>query len=819
MDRYLRPLAAVVFVALLYVGARAVGAVPPLGPFLDPDNGVWAVAAQARLPGHTRATLPALGDSVRVLYDVRGVPHIFAATTADAVRALGYVVARDRLFQLELQTRAAAGTLTELVGPAALDADEQARNLGLAWSAERAWAASDSAQRVLSEAFAQGVNAYRDQLTPGEIPIEYRLLHAKPFHWKPVYSLYLQRRMGYTLAYGSFELRRQRVVELVGERAADALFPIHAPIAEPIVPGGRSYPVFDTTPLPPPEGGAGRPRADLGRLGPPGVGLGLGEGLGSNNWAVGPSRSATGHALLEGDPHLDLSLPSIWYEVHLVAPGLDVYGVTIPGSPGVVIGFNRDVAWSFTNTQTDVIDYYRETVDEPLHPTRYRLDGAWRPLERRIETYRDREGDVIALDTIYHTHRGPIVWRGEVPYSIRWTLLESRGDWAPFAAAQYAHSADEWIEAMRSFDVPSQNGLVADRRGTIAEQSAGWYPVRPGNGRGDVVRDGSTSASDWVARVPQVEWPRVMNPAQGYIATANQEPVDPRRNPDYFGADWYSPWRAMRINQLLRGNSSVTVDDMRRFQTDPRTVREQLFRPAFLDAVRRARAAGDTDLILQRAVSLLAEWDGRYTPDNRRAVLFEMAMDELESHTWDELVDSALGRRVATPEEAVLYRVLHDPRSPWWDVRASDAVEDRDEILNASLRAAFEQAELHHGDPDGDGWRWDHVQTANIYHLLRIPAFSALGIAVQGGPGALTPVSGSGTHGPSWRMVVELGDSVRAWVTYPGGQSGNPVSPWYEDRIAQWAHGELSPAIFPHSVAELERRPVAARLTLVPGGR
>ena len=771
-----------------------------------------------------------LGDGkekVDRLTNLVAVPHIFATTKLDAVRGLGYVVARDRLFQLEMLTRRTAGTLTELVGAVALDADREQRRLGLAWSAEREYAETDADARKELDAFSEGVNAYIDGMGARDLPLEYRLLGKRPSPWKPVYTIYVDRSLGYTLAYHdsarSDEFRRERAVELVGERAADALFPVHAPIVEPIVPGARAYPVFDTTPLPPPlrsvvaarhqAADSRRDSFDLsGRDGE--------ETAGSNQWAVGRRRSATGYPILAGDPHLLLTLPSIWYEAHLVVPDtLDVYGVTIPGAPSIIIGFNRDVAWTFTNTRIDVSDYYAETLDDLEQPRRYQLDGEWRNLENRVETYVDQRGRLLAVDTVYHTHRGPIRWRGGRPYSLRWTLLDSRGNLVAFSRAQHSASADEWLEAMRTYEAPSQNGLVADRSGTIAIRSPGWYPIRPGDGRGDVIRDGSLSASDWIGRWPSDRVPFVHNPVQGFVASANQEPLDPLEYSDYLASNWFRVWRAMRINALLRADSSVTVDEMRRFQTDPGSARADLFMPAFLEAAER-RVAASPDTLLAQAAALLAEWDGRYTPDNRRAVLFEMAMDVLEERTWDELVDPDDGRRVWTPSEAVLWRLLQDSASPWWDVRDTpDRVEDRDELLSSSLRDAAAMALEQHGPPDGPGWRWGRVQNINIYHLLRRPALSALALPVAGGPGTLTPNYGDGRRSASWRMVVELGPEMRAWATYPGGQSGNPVSPWYDGRIPLWTAGELDPVVYPRTAEDLDGRPVASRLYLHPGKR
>jgi penicillin amidase len=285
--------------------------------------------------------------------------------------------------------------------------------------------------------------------------------------------------------------------------------------------------------------------------------------------------------------------------------------------------------------------------------------------------------------------------------------------------------------------------------------------------------------------------------------------VDPAVNPRYLGADWPPPWRAIRINQLLGADSAVTPDDMRRFQTDPVSPRAELFRRAFLDAARTRRG----DPALDRAAALLAQWDGRYTMDNRRAVLFEAAMDQLHSRLWTEL----RAPDVRLPGESIIAELLQDSASAWWDDPSTpDRRETRDDVLAASLRSALALCLRDHGQPDAGGWRWDRVRHANIYHLLQLPALSALDIPVQGGPSTLSPSSGSGRFGPSWRMVVELGPDVRAWGTYPGGQSGNPASRRYTDRLTRWSTGELDPLRFPRRPEELPASHVLSTLLLTP---
>lgn len=816
----------VLLTASLYAGARRIGPMPALGPILDPHRGVWAVATVAELPREQSVTIPGLHAEVKVTFDDRGVPHIFASSSEDAALALGYVTARERLFQLETRWRVAGGRMAELVGDRALGLDRYMRGLGLAWTAERDFARLDpqsAATREL-EAYARGVNARIAALGARGIPLEYRILGAKPSRWEPAFSFYVAKLMGWDLTFSvASDLRRLRLQAQVGETAANALLPQHNPIQEPIQPNGTGAPRFDFALLSPP----GEPDLDARReanalelaAGPYGSvedeGL---ERLGSNNWVVAPGRTAAGYALLAGDPHLGLTLPSIWYEAHLVVPGdLDVYGASIPGLPMIILGFNRDVAWSWTNTGADIIDYYEEEFDDAERPSRYLIDGEWRALERRIEEYRGRGGRLLATDTFYHTHRGPIVSPDERPLSMRWLVLEGVGEIDAMRGAARAGSVEEWLEAMERFATPAQNMVVADRAGTIAIRSTGQFPYHP-DGRGVEIRKGESSANDWVGFWPVDRYPFSINPEQGYLASANQEPLDPHVDDTYLGADWPSPWRAMRINKLLRRDSAVTPDAMRRYQTDPGNERANFFLPYFLDAVERHAGTADAEAL--NAARRLAVWDRQYTKENESAVLFEYAMNELVQRTWDELEvegEDGSARRITTPSSAILAGLLLQAESEWWDDRrTSKAVEDRDAILLASLSAAYERAVRDHGDPGSGGWRWDGIRHANIWHLLRIPSLSALELPVQGGPGNLNPSAGGGTHGASWRMVVELGPEMAAWTIYPGGQSGNPVSRRYDDRIEKWLNGELDAVHFPRESSQLTSERVIGVFHLSP---
>lgn len=794
--------------ALLFVGAKGVGPAPALGPFLDPANGIWGVAYSAEFDAESMAHIPGLDGDVEVVYDDRRVPHIFATTILDAQRALGYVVARDRLFELEIQTRATMGTLTEIAGPAALGVDQRSRELGLAWAArrdyERLVTEMPNLVRAL-EAYADGVNAYIDSLDPADYPFEYHLTSATPLRWEPIHTLYLLKRMGQTLAYSGTEARKAWIASRVGREAADALIPVNTPIQEPIVPfaGERTL----SSPIPDP----GEPDSEAAiQLATMTAFLGAddygrdpdGPVVGSNNWAVGPSRSATGNAVLSGDPHLGLTLPSIWYEAHTVVPGeLDTYGVTLAGTPSIIIGFNRDVAWTFTNTGGDVLDLYRERLDDSEAPTAYMLDGEWRPLDLRVEEYFGPDGDVIATDTIRHTHRGPIHSVNGVPMSMRWTVLDGQGEVPALLQANRATSVDEWLDIMSdNWYAPTQNGLVADRTGRIAIQSAGVYPIRPEGTQGDWYFDGTTSASDWSGRL--VDVPRAVDPEQGYLASANQQPVDPGASDAYLGSDWPSPWRAMTINRLLRSKTDHTAADLEAYQTHPRSARADGFLGRILDIAEGLESEGRLEAEATQAVSLLREWNIEYTPDNTRAALFESVLEELHVSLWDELEDEE-GTRRATPSTAITWMLFDQPDSPWWDDIDTEVVEDRDALVARSLARGLEELRTARGAEADGGWAWGEISPINIDHLLGLPALGRRGIAITGGDGLLSPTAAGGTHGASWRMVVELGEEVVARGTYPGGQSGNPVSSSYADRLPHWAAGELEDLRFPRSADEL----------------
>jgi penicillin G amidase len=813
-------LSAAALTAALVVGARPVGPVPPLGQLISPSTGIWSIVRSAELPLDQSVALQGLGATVEVRYDDRAVPHIFASNEADMARALGWVHARDRLFQMELVQRAVAGTLTELVGARALPLDQSARRLALAQGAMAKWEAIPEGSDVKRDvrAYMDGLNAYIASMRPQDLPLEYRLLGRRPRRFDPQDTYYLLIRMSQTLSFQQSELAFHAVEQLVGRAAADALFAVNAPIQEPIEPvaGRRQARVDGSWRLPAPRRPDSTRVAMARAFGELAQSFTRGEAIvGSNNWAVAPSRSATGVPLLAGDPHLELTLPSIWYEAHLVVPGtLDVYGVSLPLAPIIPIGFNRDMAWTMTNTGNDVVDFYREAVDDSVTPKRYLLDGQWRDVTVRTETYRDPRGTAIAVDTFYATHRGPLFRTALGWVSQRWTAREPSDEGSNFRAGMSATSVRDFYARMESYQTPAQNMLTADRQGNIGIRSTGRYPIRPA-GRGDLAFDGHSSASDWTGNQPVSWYPQSINPAQGYLASANQQPMDPSVRPGYHGSDWPSPWRAMRINSLLRADSSVTVDDMRRFHTDPQSELTPYVLSA-LDAARStARAAGSWTGDDETAFLYLMNGDPVFTPESGWAVLFGALVNRITALTWDELIIPGEDRRVATPGQMALVMLMRDVKNVWWDDHRTPDVEDRDAILLRALREAWTSSRAAQGN-DPAAWRWGAVRQINVHHLLRLPGFGRTGLQVTSGPGTLSPSESNGTHGASWRFVVELGQEVRGWGTYPGGQSGNPVSRRYADRLEMWRRGELSELHFPRTPESLSSDNTLARLTFTP---
>ncbi|MCU0627755.1 MAG: penicillin acylase family protein, partial [Gemmatimonadaceae bacterium] len=443
-------------------------------------------------------------------------------------------------------------------------------------------------------------------------------------------------------------------------------------------------------------------------------------------------------------------------------------------------------------------------------PTRYKVDGAWRDFTKRREFYRNAAGDTITAEELLVSHRGPVLVQDGRFVSFRWTAHDPSREIDALIAATRATSVAEFQRAMTSFRTPSQNMLVVDRAGSIGIRSQGTYPVRGPGVNGGYLVDGRSAANDWTGTLPIERYPQAVDPAQGFLVSANQQPVDPAVVPTYLGSHWADPWRAVRLNELLRGDTAVTVETMRRWQTDPLSARARTLVPLLL-------AAAQDDPSIAPALALLRAWDFRYTLEAQAPVLFEQAARRVARAAWDELVPAGGSNAVGDPSGLALVALLRDSASAWWDDRRTDARETRRAIVVGAIKAAYDSLVTARG-PAGPTWAWSKAGGINVNHLLRLPGFSRTALSVTSGNGTVAPASGARrSHGASWRMIVEYANGRRtALAIYPGGQSGNPASARYDDRLEKWRTGVLDTLVVPESLGSVRAERTIASLTLSP---
>ncbi|GIV61717.1 MAG: penicillin amidase [Rhodothermaceae bacterium] len=753
------------------------GGLPPFGALLDPLDGLYRTARQAARPFEGTITIPALEHPVTVVRDERGVPHIFAASDRDAVVAHGYVTAQDRLFQLDFIPRVASGRLSEAFGPAALESDRFLRRTGMEWGAQRALReleAQGGIEYDLLRWYAEGVNAYLDGLDAADLPFEFRLLGYRPDRYGPLQTIRLLQFMNYDLSWRTDDPGYAALQAEMDPADYARLYPRYATLYRPIVPSSpeRAMEEGAAAPWPPHVRAAvatlNRMEAQRKRLAGS-LGEGFIEGKGSNNWAVNGARSATGAPILAGDMHLALTLPAIWYEVHLVTPTMNTYGVAVPGAPLPVEAFNDHVGWAFTNTGSDQIDHYALDLDSTR--TRYRYEGAWRDLEVVLDTIRVKGGASV-VDTLYYAHFGPVTMDAHGAVAIRWTAHTPGHTLGALWGMNHARDLASFEEAIRQWDTPMQNILYAGVDGHIAIRSTGYLPIRRG-GHGAGLLDGTTGAFEWVGRVPFEELPHAVDPARGYLTSTNQQPAGPEY-PYYLGHDWRAAYRSLRIDELLRSKAAHRVEDLMAYQADVHAVQRDLFVP-LLDTLRALPPRTDS------LRAMLAAWDGDTGVDRSQPLVLDVFLDHLRRLAWDEPVFA--GRR--TPAETRLYLLLtEDPGSPWLDVQATPEREDAAGLLRLALDSTAVTLLRDYGR-DPAAWRWGDHHHVLFRHLTRSEALQALDRGPFEYPGfdaTLSPAAGRvTTHSASWRVVVDFSKQPPVgYGVYPGGQSGNPFSPHYD---------------------------------------
>ncbi|MBN2345109.1 MAG: penicillin acylase family protein [Candidatus Aminicenantes bacterium] len=788
------------------------GMVPPLGKFLDPFTGFWRNnAAGDALPRTLR--IPGLRDGVTVAWDDRHVPHIFAGNELDLYRAQGYLTARDRLWQMEFLSRYTGGRLAEILGPGAVAMDRLQRRLGMTWGAENFLQGirDDARLRRILAAYCGGVNAYVDSLQPSGYPLEYKILDYAPGRWTPFDVALILKYMSWYLSGEGRDLELTQTRQSLGEVETDRLFPLQAPFQDPVIPPGTSwdFPPAET-PISRGRGAPGAaPRTGSGTRGRP-----FAARIGSNNWAVSGSKTKSGFPILCGDPHLQLTLPAIWYEAQLAAPGMNVAGVSLPGTPGVVIGFNDRSAWSMTNAGSDVLDFYMMKFKDGAR-REYAWGEGWRPTSRRREKIEVRGGEPVAESVLY-THLGPVPFverRPDMPEwipagaAMRWTGHDPSGILRALVLLNRARGLDDFHAAMGSFDCPPQNVAFASRDGHVAIRHNGRFPLRS-RGQGRFLLDGCDPAAEWRGWVPMDQVPAAEDPERGFVSSANQAPVD-ASYPYYLGWDYAGFERGRRINELLGAAAAITPEDMARLQVDALNLRARTVLPRLLELLPREALSPEE----RKRAEELGGWDFVYRAGSTEPTVFHRFFVELYDATWEDELE--MKRLFSWPgADRTVDLILKEPGASYFDDVTTPTRESLADIVRRAFSRSLEHLRSRFG-PFGPRWRWGTAHPVSIRHLARIPGLGSPPQAVSGGSELINAASGS--FGPSWRMVVELGPVIRAWGVLPGGASGNPGSRFYDDGIRDWREGRVRELVFLETAGQSHPRLVGR--TVIGGGR
>ncbi|MDP3545447.1 MAG: penicillin acylase family protein, partial [Phreatobacter sp.] len=770
---------------------------------------VWYVrAVEPQVAGSL--TLPGFERPLEIVRDREGVPHIFAASEADAIAALGFVHAQDRLWQMEMNRRIADARLAEVVGAPGLETDRFLRTIGIRRTAEAIFANLEVETRVLLAAYARGVNAYLTTRT-APLPPEFHILRAPaPEPWSPIDSIAWSLMM-------ALDLGGNLNAELTRMRLAQAGLPM-ARIGEFLPPyPGESWPALPDylalyRSLKPQAARTG----SLIRA----LDLGL-EGVGSNNWVVSGARSETGKPLLANDPHLGLSAPALWYFARQTSPAGTVIGATLPGVPGVVLGRNQHIAWGFTNTGPDVQDLFIEQVD-PADPSRYRTPDGWARFDTVREVIRVRGAPDEVL-TVRISRHGPVISDGASrgataaapeghALALQWTALSPDNlTVQAFARLNRARNWTEFLAAARHYDAPQQNIVYADVEGNIGFIAAGRVPIRkPQNDlRGLFPAPGWDARYDWAGYVPFEELPQEFNPARGFRITANER-ITPEGYPHHITSEWATPHRANRIAELLGARERHSVDTFRVLQADARSgaVREML--PLLLKAHETAEAGRgrQTPERVKAVLDALSRFDGTMATDRPEPLVATAWMRELTRLVYADELGPELFSSLWDQRQVFMMAVLsdRDGQGAWCGNAREAGGGDCADLVSRALDRALEDLERRYG-ADWRSWRWGVAHDARSEHrpFARVAALARFFDVRVPVPGDTYTVNVNrhtirnaaepfvSRHAASLRAIYDMADPERSLFMHSTGQSGLPTSRFYRNLAERWAKVEFLP--------------------------
>ncbi len=790
-----------------------IGILPPLGKFLNPATGFWQNAESKNILPDLDIKAGSLQDKITIRYDEQMIPHIFAQNDHDLYFAQGYVTAQDRLWQLDIQTRLAGGRLAEIIGPKLIDLDRFHRRMGMVFGAENTLRETmkDPAAKVMIEAYCAGINAYIHSLPSKYYPIEFKLLDYAPEDYKPIDCALVLKLMSETLAGSSDDFAMTNTLKLLGPKVTADLFPDYPFKEDPIIPTGTKW-NFKPLSLPKPSkafiSGITENLKTKDRV----------EGIGSNNWVIAGSRSANGYPILANDPHLDLSFPSIWYQVQLTAPGVNVYGVSIPGTPAIVIGYNQKIGWGVTNVDADVLDWYQIRFKD-LTKNEYWYNNKWVPVKKRIEIIKVR-GQQTIYDTVLYTHAGPVVYASSnqkpalgkakivpVGAALRWIAHEPSNEFKTLYLLNRGKNYNDYRQALTYWTAPAQNFIFASVDKDIAITPNGKFPLKYKD-QGKFILDGSDPADDWHGWIPPEQNPTVKNPAQGFLSSANQSSTDPSY-PYYINWRFGSYQRGKRINDRLRGMHNATVDSLRALQNDNYSI----FAQDILSTMLGDLDGSKMDDSQKRAYKVINAWDKQFAANSEGATIFTLWWDELYKAIWEDNFKHPKGLDV-TLKLPSAYRtvqlLLTQKQSKWYDDSRTSLVESRADLINHSFDAAIDSLTRKYGNI-GPAWQWGQVKGSHIAALSKAEGLGTGNFSAGGAAGVVNALSD--THGPSWRMVVQFGPKVQGYGIFPGGESGNPGSFYYDNMFNTWKNGQLNPLLFLENATD-EAKHIKSTITL-----
>lgn len=774
-------------VSLVYLFNSRWGSLPPIGKFLSPQQGFWQNAEATDHNFNADLTFPQLKGKTKVYIDDRLVPHVFAEQEEDAYFVQGYLHAKFRLWQMEFQTFAAAGRVSEVLGsdPRFLRFDREQRRLGMVYGAENSLRTieADPQTKAAADAYTAGVNAYISSLTESQLPLEYKLLDYKPERWSNMKIALFLKAMTKDLAGYERDLEFTNAKSVFSVEEMKNLYPEVSDSSMPIIPKGTAFTAPAAIPVKPET-------ADSLYFGKDTV-LNVTEVNkpdplnGSNNWAVAGSRTRSGAPILANDPHLGLTLPSIWFEMQLSTPRFNAYGVTFPGTPSIIIGYNDHIAFGFTNAGRDVKDYYSIRFKDDSRQE-YWYDSTWQPTTLKIEEIRIK-GAPAVRDTVAYTVFGPVMYdqsfvidsTNNTALAVRWSAHDPSNEPAMWLQLNGAKDYNDYAEAIKSFSAPGQNMLFASKAGDIAIWQQAKFPARWA-GQGLYIMPGEDSTYTWQGYIPQEENPHIINPASGFIQSANQRPVDSTY--PYFIPGHYHDARGIAVETRLRDMQQVTPDDMKLLQND-------VFSPTAQDAVPfllkyvNAHTLNSTET---RFLQEVKDWDFYAQAESKAVTIYQAWMDSLESVIWTDEFSRVRGAHVLPDEQTLLEALLKDSAFRYIDDINTPDIENINQQVTKAFRLAVSG---FGGNIDSEKLVWWQFRNPAIYHILRtVTPFARNGLKVGGWGNTINAMKV--THGPSWRMIVHLTEPTEAYGVYPGGQSGNAGSKYYDNFVDQWAKGE-----------------------------